>query len=163
MAEPEWHRHHPLKQNMSQKPERWDQNHYCILPGWKRRSVLGHKCKGIRPYFQMHYIICFVIFEQLWSRCYKSLEQIFSMSATSETPVGEIYLHLSFKKKTWEYKSWVSWESLCFHMCIVNLRISLNVYCSCVRFDWCFFFPPRRSVAKAVTPRVSKLLIEDKQ
>lgn len=99
MAEPEWHCHHPLKQNMSQKPERWDQNHYCILPGWKRRSVLGLKCKGIRPYFQMHYIICFVIFEQLWSRCYKSLEQIFSMSATSETPVGEIYLHLSFKKR----------------------------------------------------------------
>lgn len=55
---------------------------------------------------------------------------------------GGDLLTSQLQKKTWEYKSWVSWESLCFHMCIVNLRISLNVYCSSVRFDWWFPPPP---------------------
>lgn len=74
--------------------------------------------------------------------CNVNSEQIISMSATSETPGGKIYLHLSFKKR---HQS-VNHEShgrVCVFICAcaVNLRISLNVYCSSVHFDWWFFFP----------------------
>lgn len=39
-----------------------------------------------------------VIFVQLWNICNLNSEQIISMSATSETPGGKIYLRLRFKK-----------------------------------------------------------------
>lgn len=55
-------------------------------------------------------------------------EQIISMSATSETPGGKIYLHLSFKTR---HQSIIheSRGSVCelICACTVNLRMSLNL------------------------------------
>lgn len=68
-------------------------------------------------------------------------EQIISVSATSETPEGKIYLHLSFKKR-YQNINPGSRGRVCVFLCActVNLRISLAAYCSSVNFDWWFFF-----------------------
>lgn len=66
---------------------------------------------------------------------------------------GLKFTYISASNKTPECKSWVSRESLCLHAC--------SRHCSSVHFDWGYFF--LTSIAKEVTPHISKLLSEDKQ
>ena len=124
-------------------------------------------------------VTCSVIFVQLRNACTSNSEQIISMSATSETPGGKIYLHLSFKKR---HQS-VNHEphgSVCMCVCVCVCAGTVNQpECKCVcliptpliaplyiligDFFLSSSFSRRQTVTKAVTPHVSKLLIEDKQ
>lgn len=73
------------------------------------------------------------------------------------------FTYISASKKISEYKPRVSRESLCVHMCVYSKPADQPDCLLLLCKFWLVFSFFRFSVAKAVTPHVSKLLIEDKQ